>query len=198
MTKISNLKLLGNLNEKRLSLFSFLVKHEQTGLFLHSNFVSSLLNDLFGIQTRSGCVCAGPYAQHLLGMNFELAKAYEEVLIMDSRLNRTHLRINHESSKAEILRPGFVRFNLAFFLDDDKIDFVLQAIKFVCEYGWQFLPFYLFDLETGEWRHRDHQVFKDRKWLGNVNYKNNQFNFSQKSFQIKDQTKYYENDKVHS
>lgn len=30
--------------------------------YLHWNFVSMLLSDLFGIQTRSGCVCAGPYS----------------------------------------------------------------------------------------------------------------------------------------
>ena len=27
------------------------------------NFISSILNDVFGIQVRGGCVCAGPYAQ---------------------------------------------------------------------------------------------------------------------------------------
>jgi len=67
LTKIPNLKLLGNLAIERTSIFSFLIKHEQTGLYLHSNFVSSILNDLFGIQSRSGCMCAGPYAQYLLG-----------------------------------------------------------------------------------------------------------------------------------
>ena len=30
--------------------------------YLHWNFVSMLLSDLFGIQTRSGCMCAGPYS----------------------------------------------------------------------------------------------------------------------------------------
>jgi selenocysteine lyase/cysteine desulfurase len=29
--------------------------------YLHYNFICSLLNDLFGIQVRSGCACAGPY-----------------------------------------------------------------------------------------------------------------------------------------
>ncbi len=67
LTQIPNLMLLGNLSVERTSIFSFLVKHKMTGLYLHSNFVSSILNDLFGIQSRSGCMCAGPYAQYLLG-----------------------------------------------------------------------------------------------------------------------------------
>lgn len=70
LKNIPNLRLLGNVNNEKVSIFSFLVQHEESGLFLHSNFVSSLLNDLFGIQSRSGCMCAGPYAQYLLGKNY--------------------------------------------------------------------------------------------------------------------------------
>ena len=33
---------------------------------LHYNFVSILLNDLFGIQSRGGCACAGPLTYDLL------------------------------------------------------------------------------------------------------------------------------------
>ena len=75
LEKITNLKLLGNVKNEKVSIFSFLIQHEESGLFLHSNFVSSLLNDLFGIQSRSGCMCAGPYAQYLLG-NFKILIIY--------------------------------------------------------------------------------------------------------------------------
>lgn len=186
LTKLTNLHLLGNLNSERISIFSFLIKHPETGLYLHSNFVSSLLNDLFGIQSRSGCMCAGPYAQYLLGIDYNLAKAYEEILVQDSRLDRDHLRITHDTSRAEILRPGFTRLNIPFFVEETKIEFILKAIEFVSEYGWRFLPLYIFNLETGEWRHRHQQVFKDRKWLGNVNYKNNKFNFVKKPHGVKE------------
>ena len=36
---------------------------------LHGAFVASLLNDLFGIQARAGCACAGPYGHLLLNIN---------------------------------------------------------------------------------------------------------------------------------
>ena len=51
---------------KHLPIFSFLIKCGER--FLHYNFVCALLNDIFGIQSRGGCQCAGPYAQRLLGM----------------------------------------------------------------------------------------------------------------------------------
>ena len=40
-----------------------LIHHPDSGKILHHNFVSVLLNDLYGIQARGGCACAGPYAQ---------------------------------------------------------------------------------------------------------------------------------------
>lgn len=60
-----NLVLLENTAVARLPIFSFLIRHPISGLFLHHNFVCALLNDLFGIQARGGCACAGPYAQVL-------------------------------------------------------------------------------------------------------------------------------------
>jgi selenocysteine lyase/cysteine desulfurase len=153
---IPNVHLLGSLSVERLAIFSFIIEHEESGLYLHSNFVSALLNDLFGIQTRSGCACAGPYAQYLLGIDPLLANSYDEALIQDERLESR--RMTHETTIAEILRPGFTRFNLTFFWDESRVDFVLNAIKFVAQHGWKFLPQYIFNLETGEWRHHNFQV----------------------------------------
>lgn len=57
---------------KRLAVFSFVISDPVSGLFFHHNYISALLNDLFGIQSRAGCACAGPYAQYLLGINEEV------------------------------------------------------------------------------------------------------------------------------
>ena len=48
------------------SYSEFLVFHEHSGLYLHHNFITQILNYLFGLQCRSGCACAGPYAIDLL------------------------------------------------------------------------------------------------------------------------------------
>ena len=44
-------------------------------MFLHHNYVCALLNDVFGIQARGGCACAGPYAQ--VPAVFELKIMYD-------------------------------------------------------------------------------------------------------------------------
>ncbi|XP_045204421.2 uncharacterized protein LOC123557183 [Mercenaria mercenaria] len=161
---------LGNMAASRLPIFSFLVYHKESGRFLHHNYVSTLLNDLFGIQARGGCACAGPYAMDLLGMEEEISERFEHLLAEDSRLDRTHLRRYREYSQREILRPGFTRINLPYFLDEESVEFTLEAVKLVAEEGWKLLPQYMFNPETGEWRQRNFQVFKDRKWLGHISY----------------------------
>ena len=42
--------ILGHNNPTQLPIFSFLIRHPETGLYLHHNYVVALLNDLFGIQ----------------------------------------------------------------------------------------------------------------------------------------------------
>eukprot|EP01054_Gregarina_sp_Poly1_P010503 Gregarina_sp_Poly_1__10502@NODE_76_length_15862_cov_98_864577_g65_i0_p5_GENE_NODE_76_length_15862_cov_98_864577_g65_i0NODE_76_length_15862_cov_98_864577_g65_i0_p5_ORF_typecomplete_len446_score45_65Aminotran_5/PF00266_19/2_1e39_NODE_76_length_15862_cov_98_864577_g65_i01214013477 len=59
---------------------SFKNRRSTGGLYLHSSFVCTLLNDIFGIQARAGCACAGPYALTLLGINDDLAKQYMEAV----------------------------------------------------------------------------------------------------------------------
>ncbi|KAK3696713.1 hypothetical protein QZH41_013068, partial [Actinostola sp. cb2023] len=86
------------------------------------------------------------------------------------RLDRIHLRRYNEYSEHEILRPGFVRLNLPYFMSDEYVQFVLKAIAMVTEHGWKLLPQYMFNPETGEWKHRRHKVFRDRKWLGSISY----------------------------
>ena len=40
----------------------------------HHNYVVALLSDLFGIQSRGGCSCAGPYGHRLLRIGLDQAR----------------------------------------------------------------------------------------------------------------------------
>ncbi|XP_076344944.1 uncharacterized protein LOC143244342 isoform X2 [Tachypleus tridentatus] len=167
---VPELIILGSLTAFRLPIFSFVVQHIASGLFLHHNFVSALLNDLFGIQVRGGCACAGPYAEDLLGIDEKMAIHIETLLAEDKTLDRLNLRRYKEYSEREILRPGFVRLNFPYFMPDEEVDFITEALQLVAKEGWKLLPQYIFNPETGEWKHHYHQVFKERKWLGSISY----------------------------
>jgi selenocysteine lyase/cysteine desulfurase len=121
----------GPKNEPRLSIVSFNVKG------LHHDFVSTLLDHLFGIQNRSGCSCAGPYGHRLLGIEHERSALYR------AQIAKGNLGV----------KPGWVRVSLPYYASDDEIDFVLRAIEFVADRGEAFLPLYKLGWKDGIWRH---------------------------------------------
>lgn len=159
-------------NVKRLPIFSFMVRHPR-GTFLHHNFVCAVLNDVFGIQARGGCACTGRYAHHLMGIDRELAKEYESVLLEGQR-NGT------EETTAEGLRPGFARLSFPYFMSEAEVAFVLEALKMVATEGWKLLPQYMLNPDTGEWRHHTNSVFKERKWLGSIRYTDGRMNATER------------------
>ena len=73
-------------------------------------------------------------------------------------------------SGQELLRMGFTRVNFNYFLTDEDVDYILDAIEFVCQYGWMLLPHYKFDQDIGNWTNREESEQKQRAWLGEIDY----------------------------
>lgn len=131
-----NIEILGNRDAERLSIVSFVVRYGNR--YLHHNFVVAALNDLFGIQSRGGCSCAGPYGHRLLGIDLERSHEFEREI----------------TRGCEGIKPGWVRVNFNYFISEQVVDFILDAVHFVANEGWRLLPFYRFEPETGLWLHR--------------------------------------------
>jgi len=136
-SKQPNIQILGNNDAWRLSIVSFIVQHGDR--YLHHNFVVRLLNDLFGLQTRGGCSCAGPYGHRLLNIDVQRSRAFQ-----------CEIRKGSEG-----IKPGWTRVNFNYFISEDVFQFVLDTVDFVAQHGWRFLPLYDFDPLTGLWQHRD-------------------------------------------
>lgn len=147
-----NLVLLGKgIKSRHLPIFSFLVKFQSR--FLHFNYVCAILNDVFGIQSRGGCMCSGPYAQNLLG----LTDKNQYGLDVPNEINKDieDALIKHKE-RAELLRPGFTRLSLPFKgLLDIEVEYVLQALSWVAEHGWALMCQYRCNHRTGEVRFFD-------------------------------------------
>lgn len=80
---------------------------------------------------------------------------------MDNRkLDRRHLRRHGEHSSYEMLRPGFTRISIPYFMSEAEVLFVMEAVKMVATEGWKLLPQYIVNPETGEWRHHSNSVSK--------------------------------------
>ena len=113
------------------------------GAYLHHNFVVALLNDLFGIQSRGGCSCAGPYGHRLLGIDLERSHEFEREI----------------AHGCEGIKPGWVRVNFNYFISEAGARLHRRArSSWSPTHGWRLLPDYRFDPATGLWRHRDGPV----------------------------------------
>jgi selenocysteine lyase/cysteine desulfurase len=135
------LQVLGNTRSDRLSILSFIVRRPG-GRYLHHNFVVALLSDLFGIQSRGGCSCAGPYGHRLLGIDIERSHEFE-----------------HEITKGcEGIKPGWTRVSFNYFISETVFRYLVDAVDLVASQGWRLLPEYRFDPATGLWRHQDGSV----------------------------------------
>jgi selenocysteine lyase/cysteine desulfurase len=133
-----SIELLGNLGAERLSIVSFVLR-APSGRYLHHNYVVALLNDLFGIQSRGGCSCAGPYGHRLLGIDIERSHEFEREI----------------TGGCEGIKPGWVRINFNYFVSDAVVDYLIEAVRLVARDGWKLLGDYRFDPATGLWRHGD-------------------------------------------
>ncbi|MCF7885870.1 MAG: aminotransferase class V-fold PLP-dependent enzyme [Candidatus Marinimicrobia bacterium] len=120
--------------DKKINIIPFNIQHKDR--WLHPKFVTRLLNDLFGIQTRAGCLCAGPYGHRLLDID---NKSSEKLLDL--------IRLKGYGG----LKPGWVRINLHYTLSREELQYIIEAIKFIIDNGDKFLLLYEFDLRTGEW-----------------------------------------------
>jgi len=151
---IKNLHILSDfdIETPHIPIFSFLISFK--GKLFHPNYISALLNDIFGIQSRPGCSCASTYGQFLLGIKDEDLKKIEQITCTGK----------------EIFRPGYTRMNFPYFYPDYVIDYLIDAIIYVAQNAFKFLPLYAFKIESGIFYHRNEDTKK--KWLNDILFSN--------------------------
>eukprot|EP01012_Entosiphon_sulcatum_P015980 TRINITY_DN20954_c0_g1_i2.p1 TRINITY_DN20954_c0_g1~~TRINITY_DN20954_c0_g1_i2.p1 ORF type:complete len:577 (+),score=99.26 TRINITY_DN20954_c0_g1_i2:177-1907(+) len=146
----TNLVVIGPVSVPRIAIISFCVLCPELDSFLgrspntnktkylHHNYVVALLNDLFGIQARGGCSCAGPYGLRLL----RIGPTAQSKLMEETHKHRPGVK------------PGWARLNLPFFASDEEFKYIVQAVRMVAQDGWRMLSQYRFDIRTGIWTHK--------------------------------------------
>lgn len=96
LAKVPNIIDYSPKNQRRLATFAFNIKG-------HSPYdLAQKLSSEYGIQTRAGCACAGPYGHELLG------------LVDDAPL---------------VQKPGFVRASVHFTHTKQDIDYFIDSLK---------------------------------------------------------------------
>ncbi len=129
------LNILERNNENRLGVISFTIDG------LHYNLAVKLLNDLYGIQVRGGCACAGTYGHFLFGISQE--RSCEIVTKIDA------------GDLSE--KPGWVRLSLHPTMTDAELHYILNAIKDIGQNHHRYAKEYEADLVHGQfWHRREH------------------------------------------
>ncbi len=142
LRSIPGIKILADSIEDRLAVISFY--HEK----IHFNLIVKLMNDLFGIQVRGGCACAGTYGHFLLEVSYEKSREITDL-------------INHGDLSR---KPGWVRWSLHPTMKDEEIHFFIEAVKNIVKNIESYEKDYLYLKKKNEFIHRSEakSEMKDR------------------------------------
>lgn len=118
--KIPGMVILAGHIKDRLGAVSFYIEG------IHYNLVVQLLNDLFGVQTRGGCSCAGTYGHYLLHLDPEAS-------------NQMSTKVNSGDFSA---RPGWVRLSVHPTLSDKDVITICDAVEHIASNANHYLSQY--------------------------------------------------------
>lgn len=119
------IQLLGAASRPRLPILSFRLR-DGAGGFVHHQLATRLLSDLYGIQARGGCACAGPYVHRLLDIGPEASARLRAAILAGQ----------------EMEKPGFVRLNLSTLMTDAKVGMILSSVIDLCDRAPALAPTY--------------------------------------------------------
>ncbi|MBI5730982.1 MAG: aminotransferase class V-fold PLP-dependent enzyme [Ignavibacteriales bacterium] len=131
LEKIPSLHILAQETKERLGIISFYIED------IHYNLMVKLLNDLYGIQVRGGCSCAGTYGHYLLHVDPTRSKRITD------KINRGDL-----SEK-----PGWVRISLHPTMTDEELSYILNAIEEIILNINKWSKDYTYSSKTNEYSH---------------------------------------------
>jgi len=132
LLKIDKLHILAPDITDRLGVISFYIDK------VHHNLFTSILNDMFGIQVRGGCSCAGTYGHFLLDVDFSLSQEITD------RIDSGDLS----------MKPGWIRLSLHPTMTNAELLFITDAIKQTVENADALEKDYIYDPHTNEFNHK--------------------------------------------
>lgn len=144
LSSIPGLHILAKEIKDRIGVFSFYIEH------VHHNLIVKILNDRFGIQVRGGCSCAGTYGHFLLEVDRETSHKIVE-------------KISHGDYT---LKPGWVRLSLHPTMNDEELNFVIEALRELVGHIEEWEKDYAYDQSTAEFLNKEETVSDAyRKWF---------------------------------
>ncbi|HOK38905.1 MAG TPA: aminotransferase class V-fold PLP-dependent enzyme [Bacteroidales bacterium] len=145
LEKIPNLVILAGETKQRLGAISFYINN------LHYNLCVKLLSDMYGIQVRGGCACAGTYGHYLLDVT------HEKSHLITSKIN--------EGDLSE--KPGWVRLSLHPTMTDSELNYIIDALKDIAENHKIYSKDYIYDKHKNEFYHKNNIQYH-KEFVNNI------------------------------
>ncbi len=146
LPKVKGLKILAENISDRLGVISFYIEG------IHHNLITRLLNDLYGIQVRGGCSCAGTYGHFLLNVDYD----------------QSHEITNHIDHGDLSLKPGWVRLSIHPTMTNAELNTVIRALHDITDHIEEYRRFYTLNHSTNEFEHKSFQsdyTMEVEKWF---------------------------------
>ncbi|MFA9388158.1 MAG: aminotransferase class V-fold PLP-dependent enzyme [Prolixibacteraceae bacterium] len=145
LDSIPEVIVLANEHRDRLGVISFYVDG------IHYNLLVKLLNDLYGIQTRGGCACAGTYGHFLLEMQ-------------EAQSDEITEKITHGDLS---VKPGWVRWSLHPTTSNAEVELLIKALKDIVSNYKTFELDYVYDRRKNHFKHINEKFDTDafEAWL---------------------------------
>lgn len=110
---VPQIEILGNSNAREhLPIFSLRIRNRQGGGYVHQQLFTRMLSDIYGIQARGGCACAGPYAHRILGIDQPQSDKIRAAI----------------KQGVEVAKPGWTRLNFSVLLTDSKAKYIIDSV----------------------------------------------------------------------
>lgn len=131
------IEILGNPNARHvLPVFSFRVRDLERGGYIHQQLVTRMLSDLYGVQARGGCACAGPYAHRLLEIDETQSEMLRQGIL----------------SGEELKKPGWTRLNFSVLMSTEKVDRIIAAVEDLASNPYPVADYYDCDATTARFK----------------------------------------------
>jgi selenocysteine lyase/cysteine desulfurase len=135
--KNPNIQIIGNeAATHRLPIFSLRIRDARSGTMVHQQLFTKMLSDVYGVQARGGCACAGPYAHRLLNIDRTASEALRAAIL----------------SGEEMQKPGWTRLNLSVLCTDEKADFIINAVDALAANPYPMITEYACDQSTARFK----------------------------------------------
>jgi selenocysteine lyase/cysteine desulfurase len=133
LDSIKGLHILADQMRDRLGVISFYIEG------IHYNLAVRLLNDLYGLQVRGGCACAGTYGHFLLEVSHEKSREITS-------------KINHGDLSE---KPGWVRWSLHPTTTNDEVQIMVEGLKYIVDNIDELRKQYVYDNHHNLYWHKE-------------------------------------------